>query len=235
MPAHTRIENLLTTYGIKINQNLVVDRQSQSIQMQRQAGLFRVVEAVPYPFLPVATSFSDNQMVSRLSELRFAFVSSIDTSGVPETVHVEPLVFSTPKSTVREGFVMLQPGAIGDQELSGGPYVMAAAYSGQFPSFSDPGSVSAETRIVAVGDGDFVQETMAGPIASSIEFMLNTVDWLVADEDILAIRAKKIDPRPLEPIEDSLKAPIKYFTLLFPPFLVVVLGLIRWRRRKKST
>ncbi|MFV1979725.1 MAG: hypothetical protein ACC655_01095, partial [Rhodothermia bacterium] len=58
------------------------------------------------------------------------------------------------------------------------------------------------------------------------------VDWLIQDEDILAIRAKKIDPRPLDPIKDSLKAPIKYFTLLFPPFLVIIAGLLRWYRRK---
>lgn len=235
MPSNTMIEKLLSNYGININQDLVIDRQSASIRMQRQAGLFRVIEAVPYPFLPVATSFSGNQMVSRLNELRFTFVSSIDTSGIPPTVEVEPLVFSTPNSTVRSGLVMLQPGSVADQELTGGPYVMAAAYSGQFPSYVSPGELSAETRIVAVGDGDFANETLAGPIPSSTEFMLNMVDWLVLDEDILSIRAKKIDPRPLDPIDDSLKAPIKYFTLLFPPFLVIVAGIIRWRRRRART
>ena len=129
---------------------------------------------------------------------------------------------------------MLQPGSVDDQELSGGPYVLAAAYSGQFPSFTVDGAVGMETRIVAVGDGDLPNETLAGPIPSSIEFMLNIVDWLIQDEDILSIRSKKIDPRPLDPIGDSLKAPIKYFTLLFPPFLIVVAGLFRWRRRLKT-
>jgi hypothetical protein len=88
--------------------------------------------------------------------------------------------------------------------------------------------------MVVVGDGDFLDESLAGPIPSSIEMGLNMVDWLVLDEEILAIRSKKIDPRPLDPIEDSLKAPIKYFALLFPPFLVVVVGLLRWRSRKRE-
>ena len=86
--------------------------------------------------------------------------------------------------------------------------------------------------MVAVGDGDLLDESLAGPIPSSIEFALNTVDWLVLDEAVLSIRSKKIDPRPLDPIDDSLKAPIRYFTLLFPPFLVIVLGLFKWRRRR---
>ena len=234
MPSFTGIDELLSTYGITINTDLVMDRQSASIQMQRQAGLFRVIETVPYPFLPIATSFGENLMVSRLNDMRFTFVSSIDTSGTPATVSVEPLVFSTPQSTVRSGFIMLQPQSVGGQQLSGGPYVMAAAYSGRFPSYVSGDSLGKETRIVAVGDGDFANETLSGPVPSSIEFMLNVVDWLVLDEDILSIRAKKIDPRPLDPIDDNLKAPIKYFTLLFPPFLVVVLGLIRWRRRKAT-
>jgi gliding-associated putative ABC transporter substrate-binding component GldG len=232
IPSSTNIGELLDVYGININDDLVIDRQSSTIQMQRQAGLFRVIEAVPYPFMPVSTSFSENPMVARLSDLRFTFVSSIDTSGVSGTVNVEPLVFSTPKSAVRSGFVMLQPGSVDDAELTGGPFAMAAAYSGQFPSFTDGGLLSNSTRMVAVGDGDFVDETLAGPIPSSIEFMLNMVDWLILDEDILEIRAKKIDPRPLDPIEDGLKAPIKYFALFFPPLLVVIAGLIRWRRKK---
>ena len=128
--------------------------------------------------------------------------------------------------------MLLQPGSVSDQELSGGPYVMAAAYSGRFPSYAENGVVGVETRIVAVGDGDLINETLAGPIPSSIEFTLNIVDWLIQDEDILEIRSKKIDPRPLDPIEDSLKAPIKYFTFLFPPFLIIVAGLLRWRPRK---
>ena len=89
-----------------------------------------------------------------------------------------------------------------------------------------------DQKIVSVVGDDFPNETLSGPIPSSIEFMLNMVDWLILDEDILSIRAKKIDPRRLDPIEDSLKAPIKYFAMLFPPFLVVVFGLIRWRARK---
>ncbi len=232
MPLNTGLEGLLEAYGIHVNADLVMDAQSATVNIQRQAGIFRVIEAVRYPFLPIATSFGDNLMVSRLGELRLSFVSSIDTANTPESVTVDPLVFSTPQSAVQSGFIMLQPQAVQGQELKGGPYVMAAAYSGEFPSYVSPDEVSATTRIVVVGDGDFPNETLSGPIPSSIEFMLNIVDWLILDEDILSIRAKKIDPRRLDPIEDSLKAPIKYFAMLFPPFLVVVFGLIRWRGRK---
>lgn len=232
MVQDTGLEGLLASYGATINPDLVMDRQSSAINVQRQAGFFRVLEAVQYPFLPIVTSFSENAMVRRLGELRLFFASSIDTAGVPAGVSAEPLAFSTPASALQTGFFMLQPQALPERELSDGPFTLAAAYSGQFPSPYGHPRTAAESRMVVVGDGDFVNETFAGPIPSSIELVLNAVDWLVIDDDILAIRAKKIDPRPLDPIEDGLKAPIKYFTLLFPPFLVVLVGVFRWRRRK---
>jgi ABC-type uncharacterized transport system involved in gliding motility auxiliary subunit len=230
----TGLETLLASYGATINPDLVMDRQSSAINVQRQAGFFRVVEAVEYPFLPIVTTFSENAMVRRLGELRLFFASSIDTSGVPAGVSVEPLAFSTEQSDLQTGFFMLQPQAVQNRDFSGGPFTLAAAYKGQFPSPYGVSPEVSESRMVVVGDGDFLDESLAGPIPSSIEMALNMIDWLVLDEDILAIRSKKIDPRPLDPIEDDLKAPIKYFALLFPPFLVVLVGLIRWRSRKRE-
>lgn len=228
----TGLERLLASYGATINPDLVMDEQSSAINVQRQAGFFRVMEAIQYPFLPIVTSFSDNAMVRRLGELRLFFASSIDTTGVPASVSAEPLAFSTPASGLQTGFFMLQPQMVQNRELNEGPYTLAVAYKGSFPSpYGTPQKVT-ESRMVVFGDGDFVDESLAGPIPSSIEAVQNMVDWLVLDDGILAIRSKKIDPRPLEPMEDSLKAPIKYFALLFPPFLVVLVGLVRWRRRK---
>lgn len=229
---NTGLERLLESYGAHVNPDLVMDKQSSAINVQRQAGFFRVMEAVQYPFLPIVTSFSDNAMVRRLGELRLFFASSIDTTEVPAGVSIQPLAFSTEQSQLQTGFFMLQPQAVQNRDLSGGPYTLAAAYSGHFPSPYGIDGSATESRMVVVGDGDFVDESLAGPIPSSIELVQNAIDWLSLDEDILAIRSKKIDPRPLEPVEDSLKAPIKYFTLLFPPFLVVLVGLFRWRRRK---
>lgn len=229
---NTGLERLLESYGATINPDLVMDRQSSAINVQRQAGFFRVLEAIEYPFLPIVTSFSDNAMVRRLGELRLFFASSIDTTNVPEGVTAEPLAFSTPYSGLQTGFFMLQPQFAQDRDLNEGPFTLGVAYKGNLPSPYGIEPAVSESRMVVFSDGDFVDESLVGPIPSSIEAVLNMVDWLVLDEGILAIRSKKIDPRPLDPIDDSLKAPIKYFTLLFPPFLVVLVGLFRWRRRK---
>jgi ABC-type uncharacterized transport system involved in gliding motility auxiliary subunit len=84
---------------------------------------------------------------------------------------------------------------------------------------------------VVVGDGDFINESVLGRIPGNIEFGLNMVDWLVQESDLLTIRSKKIEPRALREVNESLRPWIKYGNMLAPALLIVVFGLVRWRRR----
>jgi len=85
---------------------------------------------------------------------------------------------------------------------------------------------------VLVGDGDFVNESLVGAIPGNAEFGLNIVDWLVQDEALLSIRAKKIAPRALREVSPGLKPWIKYGNMLGPVLFVMLFGLIRWRGKK---
>ncbi len=86
---------------------------------------------------------------------------------------------------------------------------------------------------MVVGDGDFINESIVGPIPGNIEFGLNIVDWLVQDEALLAIRTKKVAPRSLRPTSEGVRPWIKYGNMIGPVLLVILFGLARWRQRKK--
>ncbi len=228
------LDPLLGAYGVAITPNLIMDEQSSVVTMQRQQGFFTVAQQIEYPLFPVATAFNnDNMMVNRLRDVMFYFVSSIDTAqAVPEGVEVEPLVFSSGQSGIQQGFFMLQPVET-SATLSGGPYTLAAAYTGTFPSAFETGRQSLPTRLVVVGDGDFINESIVGPVPGNIEFGLNMVDWLVQDEALLAIRTKKVAPRSLRPASEGVRPWIKYGNMIGPVLLVILFGLARWRQRKK--
>ena len=233
-PFDTGLEALLSHYGVVVSSNLLMDRQSSAITVQRQQGVFMMSQQIEYPFLPVSTSFNpDNMMVSRLSNMMFYFASTIDTSAVvPEELTFEPLIYSTSRSQLQEGFFMIQPEIAQQSALMDGPFVIGASYTGEFPSYYGEPNLSDQGRLVVVGDGDFLNETILGAIPGNIEFGLNMVDWMIQDEALLSIRSKKVEPRTLDETSEDIRPWIKNLNLFGPILLIVLFGLIRWRQRK---
>lgn len=234
----TGLEDLLAAYGAVVRPDLVTDEQSSVVSVSRQEGFFNVIQQIQYPFFPIATSFdADNLMVNRLGEVMFYYVSSIDTAAsVPEGVTVEPLVASSPKSATQEGFFMVQPGMMPERpSYDGGPFVLAAAYTGTFPGAYDEARTSRPARLVVVGDGDFLDASIVRQVGGNLAFGLNMADWLVQDDALLAIRTKSVEPRPLAFVPEAARPWIKYANMLGPVVLVVAFGLLRWRRRRHRT
>ena len=233
--SNTGIEMLLGPYGASLSPNLVMDENNSVVTVQRRQGFFTVQQQIQYPLFPVASNFNrDNMMVSRLTNLMFYFVSSIDTTVVlPPGVTRENLILSSSQSGEQRGFFMLQPTQT-TATLSGGPFVLGAAYSGSFPSAFNPGQTGVSTRLVVVGDGDLFNESILGASAGShsATFGLNMVDWLIQDEALLTIRSKSIAPRQLDEVSDGTKQFVKYTNMAGPLVLVLLFGLARWRRRK---
>lgn len=230
----TGLETLLARYGASVSPNLVMDKQSSAITVTRQQGFFNVAQQIEYPFLPVATNFNmESMMVNRLSNLVFYFASTIDTSAVlPETISRDPLIYTTSRSQVQEGFFMLQPEFAQQSAMTDGPFLVGAAYTGEFPSYYGDPNTSPEGRLVVVGDGDFVNETIVGAVPGNIEFGLNLVDWMIQDEALLSIRSKKIEPRTLGETPESIRPWIKNINLIGPILFIMLFGLFRWRQRK---
>ncbi len=232
-PVSVGLDSLMAGWGMGISENLVMDRQSSAITVQRQQGFFQISQQIEYPFFPIVTRFSqDNPMVSRLRDVLFYFVSSVDTSVVvPAGVDREILAWSTDQAALQEGFFLIQPmGAAFPMEE--GPFPLAASYSGTFPSAFEAGRTGLPARVVLVGDGDFLNERIVGAIPGNVDLGLNLVDWLVQDDALLAIRSKRVAPRLLEPVSDAVRPWIKFGTMLGPVLIVLLVGLWRWRRRR---
>ncbi|MDZ4698889.1 MAG: GldG family protein [Rhodothermales bacterium] len=230
----TGIEGLLANYGVGLKGNLVMDEQNAPISIQRPMGTFMATQQIPYPFLPVVTNFNGNSMmVNRLGSTLLFFASTVDTSlALPPGATREILASSTTRSQLQEGFFMIQPGFPPEMNFSDGPFPLAAAYTGSFPSAYEAGRQSAPTRIVLVGDGDFINESIVGALPGNINFGLNMTDWLVQDDALLAIRAKSAEPRVLRETSESARGWIKYGNMLAPLLLLFGIGLYRWQKRR---
>ena len=233
------LEDQLQHYGIRVNADLVRDQQCANITVMQQQGMFQFQSQVPFPYLPNTSDFGDNPMVKDFQSLIFYFASSVDTSfASSKGLTAEVLVRSSDKSGRASGFVMIDP----FQKFQPSDYPessipVAAVVSGSLTSYFEGKdrapvrTVSPDTRLVIVGDGDFMRDDMAGS-RNNATFFVNIVDYLADDAGLITIRSKNIAQPPLDQVEDGTKQLVKYANLLFPPLLVIGYGLMRWRRRR---
>jgi gliding-associated putative ABC transporter substrate-binding component GldG len=232
------IEPMLESYGVRLNADLVRDQQCANITVMQQQGFFQIQSQVPFPYFPNASSFSDNPMVKDFQGLIFTFASSLDTSAAAgKAVHMDVLVRSSEQSGRATGFVMVDPFHKWQPTDWSEPNLpLAVALTGSFRSFFEgkeraPAlTTSPETRIIVVGDGDFMKDEMAGA-RNNITFFVNIVDYLADDAGLITIRSKNIGQPPLDQVEEGTKQIVKVTNLLLPPLLVIGYGLMRWRRR----
>jgi gliding-associated putative ABC transporter substrate-binding component GldG len=233
------LEDLMENYGIRINSDLVRDAQCANITVMQDLGQIRVPSQIPFPYLPNAVNVDrSHPIVKDLQGLIFFFVSSLDTTlAANKGLKTEVLVSSSKHSGRQSGFVMVDPfHRYTQEEFSEANIPMAAVVTGSFKSFYEGKALvpqltkSPETRIVVVGDGDFMKDDLAGN-RGNLAFFANIVDFLADDAGLITIRSKNVAQPPLEQVSDGTKKLLKYGDLIVPPLLVIGYGLLRWRRR----
>lgn len=240
----TGLESLLNAYNIPIEPDLVYDANSSTIRVQQRQGGFSIVNSVQYPYIPAISNFADHPISKGLETVRFQFVSSLDTTEVDSSESLTVLARSSKNSGEARGRFNLNPMRNWSRSDFRESYLpVAAAVQGTFQSaFANVDSVevplkeSKKTSIVVIGDGDFVvngsgqrQQRLS---EDNINLMVNSVDWLADDTGLIALRTQGVTNRPLEQIEDSTKALLKYLNLFLPILFVLGYGFYRYQRRK---
>ncbi|MGA9118122.1 MAG: Gldg family protein [Bacteroidota bacterium] len=250
-PLDTGLDDMLENYGVKINPDLVRDVQCANVSiMQQQAG-FSLRSQVPFPYLPIVSAFSKgNAMVKDLQGIILFFGSSVDTVGLAgKGLSGEVLFRSSKQSGTQTGVFTFNPlehwsrdqfpdnglplGVVVDgvfRSFYAGKPVPADTAAGALPPTTSPLTKSPQTRIVVVGDGDFMKDNSTS--GDNITFFANMVDYLADDAGLIAIRSKDVAQPPLEPVSDGSKQGFKYTNMILPPLIVLGYGLFRWRKRR---
>lgn len=252
------IDDMTKQYGFAIQNNLVLDMNASMINVQQQQGFFMITNVVRYPAFPHIMNINrDLPMTKDLQELTLFYPSSVDTipSGKSK-ISFTPLFSTSEFTKLQTGRFDINPMAqMRKEEFIAGKKMLGVALSGDFASVYQGRPVprpkdstatppqlqvsehSPQTRMVVIGDGNFMQGQYAqgGP---NLILFLNAVDWLSQDDDLMTIRSREAAIRPLKPdITDGTKRTVKYANMFGPPILVLALGLFRWtmkRNRRKG-
>ena len=240
----TGLEPLLNAYGLPIRPTLVRDRNATAVRVRQQRGGLNMVNRVRYPYIPQISNFSDRPISDGLDQAVFRFVSALDTTQVDTSATLHVLARSSAQSATAAlptGIRPRQNWSVSD--FSGASFPVAGLLEGTFASaFAGVDSLSVErtrsprTRLVVVGDGDFIVNG-TGPRQQrlppgNVNLVANAIDYLAGDTGLLALRTQQVTSRPLKQIAPTTQTGLKYLNVLLPIGLVLGYGLVRYRRNR---
>ncbi|MBK8411512.1 MAG: GldG family protein [Sandaracinaceae bacterium] len=194
-PVDTGLNALLERWGVRLEQNLVADPQCEMLPM---GGM-----AVPYPFFPRAVLDAEQQehpAVFGLATVTMPFSASVSVlEDAPAGVRVLPLISSSEGAwVVNDASIMLQPRDPTEWQRTGrvGTRAMAVAIEGTlpsaFPGGEGPAQAATDVRVMVIGAGALFLQAGQGQMTDTLAFALNSVDWLAAEDDLIAIRTKSV-------------------------------------------
>ncbi len=238
------LDKLLANYNIKINNDIVLDRYHVQITVPQIIGSVIRFVREDYPFIPIVMNFDrTNPVVKDLENINLIVASSIDTSMLPNSgLKYSILARSSQYAYRMKDHYTISPNYQIPPEMYNESNIPLAVslfgkFKGMFTDSSDTSAESPETKIVVVGDGDFVKDKFLGRDASknpNMIFALNLVDWLTLSEGLISIRSREVTYRPLQKIVDGKpveftkaeKSKIKLMNILIPVSIVLIFGII---------
>jgi gliding motility-associatede transport system auxiliary component len=241
-PIKSNLFEMLASYGINLNTDLITDAECGQVNVQTQRGFFRTSTPVSYPFLPIIHDVNkDNLIVKDIEQMQLIFASQIDTTYTG-LLHFEPLMFSSKNS----GLVQFPQLDISldkymNQNLKNmfldGPYVVGGIYTGPIMSYfatamgnTDVISESTESQIILVADTEFIMDGAGAGAPGNLEFTMNAVDFLVAEGALIEIRSREVAYKPLKEISSGAKKAVRWLNILLPSILLILWGIVRYRQ-----
>lgn len=259
----TGLEELMLSYGITLNRNLVVDPSCETAQFTSGYTTF----ITPYPFWPRIGENGFNQESAITLDLDALILPWTSSIGIDETrlagSKIDRLAMSSAKSWLMENSFNVSPDSPleqGEQKQS----ILAVSVSGKLESFfkdkgipekpkkeenSEDEFLSSEEekendkkteisngRIIAVGNAEFIKDNFIKRFPYNMAFFQNALDSLAMDEALMSIRAKTASSSPLNnDISDSAKSAAKFLNIFLVSVLLASAGIARWVIRKKSS
>ena len=201
---------VLEGWGVTVNKDLVLDL----------SGVGSIL-GLP-PEVPMILAYDSHPITQPLTRQPTAFPLSrslTTKSGDKTTVSK---LFGTTEDSVAVTSIGAG-GAIDPKKGTKGPLTIGAA--GTYPG-ATPG------RFVVVGTSLWAQNSMLGSRSlANRDLLANMVNWLSSDEDLISIRPKMPEDRPLNISANSLRS-VFWLSFIIFPLGVVAIGMATWWKRR---
>ena len=226
----TNIIALIKEWGIDPGTNVVVD--ASGVGQMLGTG----------PEVPIAAKYNPHPITENFNILTaYSLARSVTANQAGANNRFAQNLVETSASSWAETDIkeLMTSGKVARETDKGdiaGPVSLGAAVSapvGAPPNPATPDAPDApkpETRMVVLGDSDFVSNRWLG-ISGNRDLFLNAVNWLAQQENLISIRAKDPEDRRITLSADQDRR-IFWLTIFIIPGLILFMGIQAWWRRR---
>lgn len=221
----TGLDALLAKGGITVNKDLVADLLSHQT-VNFSSGLFTYY--LPYPYW-VNAAPSDHVLAGNVQQVMAPWPSSLGVKS--DAADVYPLIETTDKSVKQTSGYQINPEQLPEFAKMEMGKSLLAAVAERVPAANDaePG------RWVVITASDFLEDGIAGQNQQNLALALNSIDWLMQNDALIAIRSKQSATSALVWKSRQQQNLVKWGNIAGVPVLVAAAGgYWLWRRRRIS-
>ena len=231
----SNIFDILDTYGLSLEENLVLDENCGQVNVQQQMGIFRMAVPMDYPFIPIINRFNTTDLtVAGLESMTLMFTSEIKKDSLIGDNFTSLLLTSNNTSSM-SSFYNLSP----DPKNN--------------PAFSDlnePSKIlgarvligndsNLKSNITLISDSQFFADQGGGSSKENMIFIMNTIDFMLGDSELISLRSREVTNRPLltesAGVTNRVKLTWKIINMILPTLLIIFLGVLILRRKQQQS
>lgn len=238
-----QLGEMLKGFGVELEPGLVLDAACATISVQQQTGFMRVNQPVKYPFIAQLENFESNPMTTGVRDVMLGFAGPLRVVA-PQggSVRAQVLAKSSPKAWVQPAPYNLDPmqkWSPSTAEFAPKNLIVALeGPMGHVPTLpaakgepAVPPAQASSARVLVAATDSLVLDAFMGKGNETL--LLNSMDWLMGDDSLLAVRSRGMAAAPLQDLGEARRRTLKYGNILGLPAGFIAFGLLRWRRRQE--
>ncbi len=262
-PVSSPLLEFLSGNGITVGKSLLLDQYALQFPTTTNQGNVQMTRWIDYPHwfqVPDTGASEDHPVTARFSSMDLFWPSPINIDEGVENAEI--LLQTSPEAWVMAENYTVHPyqvlSAAQSSQATRSRYSAAVSYTGTLSSYFTGRGIperegverdwnevkpnTGETRIMVVGDSDFLMDLLLQRFASNPEgnlsFISNSLEWLTNDEELLEIKTRTVRDMRLNDIENPGRKRFVVFTAQFInvfliPLLVITYGIIRMLKRRE--
>ncbi len=216
------LANLLKIWGVETHDDIILDGYGRSLFGD--------------PSVPVVVMYEDHAITAPLGQKMTFFPmarSLVPMTGVRESIEVLKLLETSSGSWGEMDLETLLSGKSVkyDEETDiKGPVIIAVTVALKQKEQTPEGKTKEKRVLVVIGDSDFVMNKHLQQ--GNPDFFMNSVNWLVEDEELISIRPRDQEQATIQPLSGRQLRFVMYTSIFaIPLVLLIVGGVVWWKRR----